>query len=82
MTLKKFKEFILNSIDYNTQKLFHILTNLEQLAKNMNSEKNENIDLQKSLGALSDNKKIMEKNMKVFFQKMLMAEQSALNLQN
>lgn len=82
MTLKKFKEFILNSIDYNTQKLFHILTNLEQLAKNMNSEKNENIDLQKSLGALSDSKKIMEKIMKVFFQKMLMAEQSALNLQN
>ena len=82
MSLKKFKEFILNSIDYNTQKLFHILTNLEQLAKNMNSEKNENIDLQKSLGALSDSKKIMEKIMKVFFQKMLMAEQSALNLQN
>ena len=80
LTMQKIKEFIVNTIDFNNQTLFHVVTNLEKLIAKMKEEKNEFEDFQKSLKVLSDSKKVMDKNMKVYHQKMHAAEQSVLNL--
>ena len=79
LTMHKIKEFISNSIDFNNQTLFHVITNLEKLIDKMKEEKNEYEEYQKSLKVLSDSKKVMDKNMKVYHQKMYAAEQSVLN---
>ena len=80
LTMQKIKEFILNTIDFNNQTLFHVVTNLEKLISKMKEEKNEYEEYQKSLKVLSDSKKVMDKNMKVYHQKMYAAEQSVLDL--
>ena len=46
----------------------------------MKEEKNEYEEFHRSLKVLSDSKKVMDKNMKVYHQKMYRAEQSVLNL--
>ena len=80
LTMKIIKEFISNSVDFNNQALFHVVTNLEKLINKMKQEKSEYEDFQKSLNVLSDNKKVMEKNMKLYHTKMFAAEQSVLDL--
>ena len=80
LTIQKIKEFILISIDYNNETLSNVLTNLEKLIAKMKEEKNEYDGFQKSLKVLSDSKKVMDKNMKVYHQKMFSAEQSVLDL--
>ena len=39
LTMQKIKEFILNSIDFNSQTLFHVVTNLEKFIEKMKEEK-------------------------------------------
>ena len=80
LTMKIIKEFISNSVDFNNQTLFHVVTNLEKLITKMKQEKSEYEDFIKSLAVLSDSKKIMDKNMKAYHIKMYAAEQSVLNL--
>ena len=79
LTIKIIKESIGNIVDFNNQTLFHIRTNLEKLLNKMKQEKSEYEDFQKSLNVLSNNKKIMVKNMKSYHIKMLAAEQSVID---
>ena len=80
LTMKIIKEFIANCVDFNSQTLFHVITNLETLINKMKQERNEYEDFLKSLNVLSDSKKTMEKNMKLYHIKMFAAEQSVLDL--
>ena len=80
LIMKIIKEFIGNSVDFNSQTLFHVVNNLENLITKMKQEKSDYEEYLKSLSVLSDSKKIMEKHMKVYHIKMYAAEQSALNL--
>ena len=80
LTMKTIIEFITNSVDFNLQTLFNVVNNLEKLINKMKQEKNEYEELQKCLSSLSDNKKIMEKNMKEYHKKMWAAEQAVLDM--
>ena len=80
LTMKKIKDFIAESIDFNHQFLFHVVTNLEILINKMKQEKNEYEEFIKCLNSLSDSKKVMEKKMKDYHIKMFAAEQSVLDL--
>ena len=80
LTMKKIKDFIAESVDFNHQFLFHVVTNLENLINKMKQEKNEYEEFMKCLNSLSDSKKVMEKKMKEYHIKMFAAEQSVLDL--
>ena len=80
LTMKIIKDFVLNSVDFNVQTLFHIVTNLENLIKKMKQEKNEFDEFQRSLLAFYEGKRVMDKNKKLYHQKMIVAEQSVLDL--
>ena len=80
LTMKIVKEFISNTVDFNVQTLFHIVTNLENLIKKMRQEKSEYEEFQKSSQIFYESKKAMEKNLKSYHQKMVVAEQSVLDL--
>ncbi len=80
LTMKIVKDFIVNTIDYSSQALFHIVSNIDTLILKMMKEKSEYDDFIKYLNFYSDNKKIMDKNMKFYHQKMYAAEQSVLDL--
>ena len=82
LTMIKIRNFIENSVDYNTQTLFHVEQNLESIINKMKKEKNEYDDLQKCFNLLSESKKVMEKKMKDYHRAMQAAEQSVLCLKN
>lgn len=79
LTLKKVFDYIKVNCDYNTQTLFNIVSNLKYLIKKMKTEKSEYDDFQKSVNSLNSIKNTMEKNMKVYHQKMTAAETSVLD---
>lgn len=79
LTLKKVYDYIKVNCDYNSQTLFHIVSNLNSLIKKMKKEKSEYDDFQKSVNSLNSCKNTMEKNMKIYHQKMLAAETSVLD---
>ena len=79
LTLKKVFDYIKVNCDYNNQTLFNIVSNLKFLIKKMKTEKSEYDDFQKSVNSLNSSKNTMEKNMKVYHQKMIAAEASVLD---
>jgi hypothetical protein len=79
LILKKVFDYIKVSCDYNNQTLFNIVSNLKYLIKKMKTEKSDYDDFQKSVNSLNSSKNTMEKNMKVYHQKMIAAETSVLD---
>ena len=80
LTMKLVKDFIDFIIDNIKQALSHVVKNLEQIIKIMKKEKYEFRDFQKCLNNYSDSKKTMDKNMRLYHQKMSAAEQSVIDL--
>ena len=80
LTMKKIKEFIEVNIDFNYQTLFHVITNLQKLIDTIKKEKSLYDELKKCQNMLSESKNIMDKNMKIYHQKMSAAEQAVLDL--
>ena len=64
----------------NNKTFFLLISGLEDLIKKIKLEKDEYNNFVKCLKILSDNKSIMDKNMKYYHQKMLAAERSVLDL--
>ena len=80
LTINNYMKFFQSLIDFNNQTFFHITKGLEDLLKKIKSEKEEFNNFIKCLKSLSDNKIIMDKNMKLYHQKMSAAENSVLDL--
>ena len=80
LTMKKIKEFIEENIDFTNQTLFHVITNIKKLIDITKKDKNIYDDLIKSQNIFSESKNIMNKNMKIYHQKMFAAEQAVLDL--
>ena len=82
LTLDNYIKYCQKIIDYLNQTMFHIMNGLEELFKKMEKEKEEFNTFIKCLKILSDNKIILDKNMKIYHQKMSAAERSVLDLKN
>ena len=82
LTINEYIKFWKELIDYSNQTLFHITNGLEDLLKKIEKEKEEYNNLVKCMKTLSENKNIMDKNMKLYHQKMSAAERSVLDLKN
>ena len=80
LTINNYMKFFQSLIDFNNQTFFHITKGLEDLLKKIKAEKEEFNNFIKCLKSLSDNKIIMDKNMKLYHQKMSAAENSVLDL--
>ena len=78
LTIKRIKDYIQYTTNYNNQTLTNVVNKLDDIIKTMKGEKSKYEDFQKSLITLSESKKIMEKNMKFYHQKMLAAELAVL----
>ena len=74
LTINNYIKFCQNLIDYNNQTFFHITNGIDDLLKKIESEKEEFNNFIKCLKSLSENKNIMEKNMRLYHQKMSAAE--------
>ena len=82
LTINNYMKFFQSLIDYNNQTFFHITKGLEDLLKKMEAEKDEYNNFIKCLKSLSDNKIIMDKNMKLYHQKMSAAENTVRDLKD
>ena len=82
LTIEMFRDFLAKIMEYNTQTIFHISKGLEDLIKKVQTEKSEYDNFIKCRKNLSENKAIMDKNMKLYHQKMLAAESAVLDLKN
>ena len=80
LTMKIIKDIITNDAENYTLVLFHAIQNIESLINKMKQEKSEYDEFLKCLSSLLDSKKIMDKNMKVYHQKMCAAEQAVIDL--
>ena len=80
LTIEIFINSLRNLIDNNNKTFFLLTTGLDDLIKKIKLEKDEYNNFIKSLKILSDNKSTMDKNMKIYHQKMLAAERSVLDL--
>ena len=76
LTIDTYIKICQKLIDNSNSTFFHITTGLDNLSKIIQSEKDEYNNLLKCLKSLSDNKNIMEKNMRLYHQKMSAAENS------
>ena len=80
LTIEIFINSLRNLIDNNNKTFFLLTTGLDDLIKKIKLEKDEYNNFIKCLKILSDNKSTMDKNMKIYHQKMLAAERSVLDL--
>ena len=80
LIMKIIKEYLSECIDFNSQTLENVLNNITTLIKSMNKEKNDYDEYLKCLNCYSESKKILEQNMKLYFQKSKAAEQSVYDL--
>ena len=80
LTINKYICSLKNLIDFYNQTFFHITKGLEDLIKKINTEKDEYNNFVKCMKTFGDSKLIMEKNMKIYQQKMIAAERSVLDL--
>ena len=80
LTISKYICSLKNLIDFYNQTFFHITKGLEDLIKKINTEKDEYNNFVKCMKTFGDSKLIMEKNMKIYQQKMIAAERSVLDL--
>ena len=74
LTIDHYMKLCQNLIDYVNQTFFHIVNGLEDLSKKMEAEKDGFNDFIKCLKSLTEYKNIMDRNMKIYHQKMSAAE--------
>ena len=76
LTMKTINEFMIQNIDTQYQGLYNIINNIKAFIENMKTEKNLFNDFKNCLNSYIDIKKIMDKNMNIYHQKMGAAEKS------
>ena len=80
LTINTYIDFCKNFIEKINQTFFLIINGFEDLLKRIKTEKDDYNSLIKCLKSLSDNKNIMDKNMKLYHQKMSAAENIVYDL--
>lgn len=80
LIIKIIKDYLKEIFDFNNQTLENILNNIKTLLQLMNNEENEYKEYLTSYNSYLNSKTKMEENMKIYFQKAKLAEQSVYDL--
>ena len=80
LNMKAINDYILKNIDDHCQGLLNIINNIKIFIEDMKSEKNIFHDFLNCLNVYSESKKTMEKNMKIYHQKMGAVEKNLKDL--